>query len=163
MQIVAEPLRAQSFAEFGDVLEAPAEAGRAYFEGGLGNRRPRARPSLSVAHVAPLGSLPLEATMMERHEFSSQSFMPLDVARWLVVAAPSAPDGGPDAAQARAFIAGPGQGITYRQNVWHHPLTVLDRPARFAIFMWLEDGSGTDEEFVTLRKPFTVVAPSHAP
>ena len=27
----------------------------------------------------------------------------------------------------------------------------------------LEDGSGTDEEFVTLRQPFTVVAPSHAP
>jgi ureidoglycolate lyase len=33
------------------------------------------------------------------------------------------------------LIAGPGQGITYRMNTWHHGFTVLDRPGRFAMFM----------------------------
>jgi ureidoglycolate lyase len=92
---------------------------------------------------------------MERHEFSSQSFLALDVARWLVIVAPKADGGGPDARRARAFLAGPGQGITYHADTWHHPLTVLDRAARFAVLIWLEN-SKTDEEFVTLAEPFTV-------
>jgi ureidoglycolate lyase len=105
--------------------------------------------------VPPLKSLPLTATRMERHEFSSQSFLALDVARWLVIVAPKAGDGRPDTARACAFLAGPGQGVTYRVDTWHHPLTVLDRPARFAVLIWL-DHSKTDEEFVTLDQPFTV-------
>ena len=155
MIIKPEPLRADAFAPFGDVLEAPAEPGRHFFGGGLANHRSGAAPSLAVACVPPLASLPLVATRMERHEFSSQSFLALDVARWLVIVAPKAAGGGPDAARARAFLAGPGQGVTYRVDTWHHPLTVLDRPARFAVLIWLEH-SATDEEFVTLDQPFTV-------
>jgi ureidoglycolate lyase len=159
MKIVAEPLRADAFAPFGDVLEAPPDPGRRFFFGdGLANRRPGAAPSLAVAHVPPLEALPLVATRMERHEFSSQSFLALDVARWLVIVAPKAPGGGPDAARARAFLAGPGQGVTYHVDTWHHPLTVLDRPARFAVLIWLEN-STTDEEFVTLAAPFAVDVP----
>ena len=158
MVIVAESLRAEAFAPFGDVLEAPLDPGRRFFANGLVNRRPGAVPSLAVAHVSPLAALPLLATRMERHEFSSQSFLALDVARWLVVVAPKAAAGGPDAARARAFVAGPGQGVTYRADTWHHPLTVLDRPARFAVLIWLEN-SRTDEEFVTLETPLTVDVP----
>ena len=47
------------------------------------------------------------------------------------------------------------QGVTYKADTWHHPLTVLDRPAAFAVFMWL-DGSKGDEEFVTLPTPVTI-------
>jgi ureidoglycolate lyase len=155
MTIVAKPLDADEFAPYGDVLAPPAELGRVYFDAGLSSTRPGARPSLSVAHVKFLPKLPLEATVMERHEFSSQSFVPLDVSRWLVVVAPSAPDGGPDGARAVAFLAGPGQGVTYHAGTWHHPLTILDRPGRFAVFMW-RDGTKTDEEFRTLATPFTV-------
>jgi ureidoglycolate lyase len=155
MIIATEPLRAEAFAPFGDVLEAPSEPGRHFFADGLANRRSGAAPSLAVAHVPPLTALPLVATRMERHEFSSQSFLALDVARWLVIVAPKAADGRPDTARARAFLAGPGQGVTYRVDTWHHPLTVLDRPARFAVLIWLEH-SKTDEEFVTLDEPFTV-------
>ena len=155
MQLIAQPLRPEAFAPFGDVLQAPPDPGRIYYDKSLGNGRAMAVPSLSVVLVNPLASLPLEATRMERHEFSSQSFIPLDVGRWLVIVAPHAMTGGPDAEKARAFLAGPGQGITYRMNVWHHALTVLNRPARFTILMWLE-GSKTDEEFVSLAKPLTV-------
>src|SRR5919108_5859303 len=161
MQLTAQPLRPEAFAPFGDVLQAPPDAGRIYYDKSLGNGRARATPSLSVVLVNPLASLPLEATRMERHEFSSQSFIPLDVGRWLVIVAPHAMTGGPDAEKARAFLAGPGQGITYGMNVWHHPLTVLDRRARFTVFMWLE-GRKTDEEFVSLAKPLTVTVSASA-
>lgn len=159
MHLNAEPLNAEAFAPYGDVLEAPPDPGRIYFNAGLHNGRTDARPNLSVSHVLPLAALPLSATRMERHEFSSQTFMPLDAGPWLVIVAPKAAGGGPDGAKARAFIAGPGQGVTYRADTWHHPLTVLERPARFVVFMW-QNGSTTDEEFVTLDAPFTVgVAP----
>jgi ureidoglycolate lyase len=101
-----------------------------------------------------VGSLPLEVKLLERHEFSSQTFVPLDVGRWLVVVCARAPLGGPDVAHGRALIAGPDRGITYRTNTWHHGFTVLDRPGRFAMFMWL-DGSSGDEEFVPVT-PFTI-------
>jgi ureidoglycolate lyase len=153
-QIHARPLSREAFAPFGDVLEAPAEGGRSYFDGGLGNARPGASPSLSLARVAPSAELPLVARVMERHAFSSQTFIPLAIGRWLVIVAPSAAGGGPDASAAQAFLAGPGQGITYRIGTWHHPLTVLDRPAQLAVVMW-RDGTAGDEEFVPVD-PFLV-------
>ncbi|MCC7275211.1 MAG: ureidoglycolate lyase [Alphaproteobacteria bacterium] len=158
MELVTQPLTAAAFAPYGDVLEAPAEAGRLYFEDGLGNLRAHARPSLSMSLRANLDRLPLKATVLERHEFSSQSFVALEPARWLVIVCPHAAAGGPDVAGARAFLAGPGQGVTYRPNTWHHGLTVLDHPTRFAVFMW-RDGTGGDEEFVPVT-PFTVRLPA---
>lgn len=142
--IRAALLTAEAFAPFGEVLAAPAAPGRRYFEGAPANGRPGAWPSLSLSCREP--SSP-HAVQMERHRFSSQSFVPLDPVRWLVLVAPHAEGGGPDMAQAMAFVVGPGQGVTYRADVWHHGLTVLDRPARFAVFMW-RDGTGGDEEFV---------------
>ena len=85
MTIVAKPLNAEEFAPYGDVLAPPADLGRVYFDKGLRSTRPGAWPSLSVGHAKFLPSLPLEAKVMERHEFSSQSFVPLDVSRWLVI------------------------------------------------------------------------------
>ncbi|MCQ4159040.1 ureidoglycolate lyase [Roseomonas sp. GC11] len=148
----ARPLTAEAFAPYGEVLEVPAEPGRLYYERGLATLRPGAWPSLSLAMKEPHPPGPLRVQQMERHEFSSQSFVPLGAARWLVLVAPHAETGGPDMARAQAFIAGPGQGVTYGTNVWHHPLTVFDTPARFAIMMW-RDGTATDEEFFSVT-PF---------
>lgn len=157
MEIIAEPLSQAAFAAFGDVIDVPAEPGRKYYEEALGNLRPAARPSLSVSLRPETADRPLRAELLERHEFSSQTFMPLDVERWLVVVAPHAAAGGPDVAQVRAFIATGRQGVTYRPDTWHHGLTVLDRPGRFAVFMW-RDGSAGDEEFVPVE-PFTIRIP----
>src|SRR3712207_3677343 len=145
MRLTSEALTAAAFAPFGEVLEAPTEPGRRYAEAALADLRPgAARPSLSLVLKPPLASLPLRSRTMERHRFSSQSFVPMDSGRWLVVVAPhAAVGGGPDMARARAFVARPDQGVTYGADVWHHPFTVLDRPARFAVFMW-RDGSAAD-------------------
>lgn len=146
MRLVAEPLTAEAFAPFGEVLEAPAAPGRTYIERALANLRPHARPSLSFSTREPV-PLPLRSATMERHRHSSQSFVPMEAGRWLVLVAPHGADGGPDMARARAFLARPDQGVTYGADVWHHPSAVFDRAARFAIFMW-KDGTGEDDEFV---------------
>ena len=156
--LTAEPLTPAGFAPYGDVLAAPAQRGRTYFDAGLGDRRMNARASLSMTRVAPLATTALHAKVLERHEFSSQSFVPLSVSRWLVVVAPPAAGGGPDGARAKAYLAGPGQGISLHAGTWHHGLTVLDREAEFAVFMWRDGGSG-DEEFVTLAAPFDIAVP----
>ena len=157
MQIDPQPLTAGAFAPFGEVIDLPTAAGRTYYEEALGNLRPAARPSLSVSQRDPTPERPVAADLLERHEFSSQTFLPLDVDRWLIVVAPHAATGGPDLAGLRAFIASDRQGVTYRANTWHHGLTVLDRPGRFAVFMW-RDGTKGDEEFVPVR-PFTIRVP----
>ena len=154
MRLILEPLTAEAFAPFGEVLACPAEPGRVYIEAALANRRAQAKPSLSFSTKEP-ATLPLASTTMERHLHSSQSFVPMDAGRWLVLVAPHGADGGPDMSRARAFAAAPEQGVTYGANVWHHPSTVFDRTARFAIFMW-KDGTSEDDEFVQVA-PFTVV------
>lgn len=147
--LVPAPLTAEAFAPFGDVLETPADTGRrAYFDGALANLRPEAALSLSIVR-AGAAPLPPVLTLMERHAFSSQSFLPLEGARWLVVVAPHAPSGGPDMDRALAFLPGPGQGITLGADVWHAPLTILTGTPAFAIVMW-KDGGPRDEEFFTI-------------
>lgn len=155
MRLIAEPLTSAAFLPYGEVLDAPAIPGRTYFEDALANRRPAARPSLSLVVKAPATELPLRSTTMERHRHSSQSFIPQEAGRWLAVVAPHLAEGrGPDMARARAFLARPDQGVTYGADVWHHPFTVLDRTARFAILMW-RDGTTEDDEFVEVA-PFEI-------
>ncbi|MFI4999127.1 MAG: ureidoglycolate lyase [Reyranellales bacterium] len=156
MEILPQPLTKEAFAPYGDVIDIPSEAGRTYYEEALGNLRPEARPSLSLSLKAETPDRPLRAELLERHEFSSQTFVPIDVDRWLVVVAPHARTGGPDTKSVRAFIASGKQGVTYKPNTWHHGLTVLDKPGRFAVFMWR--AGAKDEEFVPVE-PFTIRIP----
>jgi ureidoglycolate lyase len=157
MELISQPLTKEAFAPFGDVIDVPDTAGRTYYEDALGNLRDTAHASLSVSMKAETADRPLRSDYMERHEFSSQTFMPLDVSRYLIVVAPHAATGGPDVNGMKAFIATGKQGVTYRPDTWHHGLTVLDRPGRFAVFMWRDGGKG-DEEFVPVP-PFTVCIP----
>ena len=54
---------------------------------------------------------------------------------------------------AMAGGASPGtRGVTYRRDVWHHGMVVLDRPARFAVLMWRRR-DGTDDVFADLPAP----------
>jgi ureidoglycolate lyase len=156
MRLTAEPLTAEAFAPYGEVLAAPATPGRTYVEAALANHRPHAHASLSFSRKLP-ASLPMASTTMERHRFSSQSFVPMEAGRWLVLVAPHGTDGLPDMAAARAFLARPDQGVTYAADVWHHPSTVFDQQADFAILMW-QDGTAADDEFVTVP-PFEVHLP----
>ena len=152
--ISAELLTPDAFAPFGAVLVPPVAPGRAHFPEGLGSARPNAQPSLSLTASPEPTLLPLTATRMERHAYSSQSFVPLSDTSFLVTVAPHGSDGRPDTAAVRSFIAEGGVGVTYKMDTWHHPLTVLRGHGTFAVWMWL-DGTSGDEEFVDVE-PFMV-------
>uniref|UniRef100_A0A0K3CJT1 BY PROTMAP: gi/647399996/emb/CDR45051.1/ RHTO0S10e04544g1_1 [Rhodosporidium toruloides] n=1 Tax=Rhodotorula toruloides TaxID=5286 RepID=A0A0K3CJT1_RHOTO len=71
-----------------------------------------------------------DVKVLERHEFSTQAFVPMGGAKegegnYLVLVALPGPDGQPDLSTLRAFMASHSQGISYHVNVWHHPLISL--------------------------------------
>ncbi|HXA94939.1 MAG TPA: ureidoglycolate lyase [Candidatus Dormibacteraeota bacterium] len=158
MRIVALPLTAEAFKPFGAVLEGTPTPGRTYLSDTLANGRAHAPVSLAVATVVPKATFPLDVKVLERHEHSSQTFIPLHVSRYLVLATLDGPGGGPDLSRLCAFVARAGQGVTYAMGTWHHPLTVLDGPASFAVLMW-RDGTTGDEEFVPVTTPLTIDLP----
>src|SRR5262249_21686539 len=155
MRLMIEPISAEAFAPHGTLVRAPAEIGRNRYPDALMNRRPDARPTLSASRALPK-TLPLTGTVMERHRFSSQTFFPLDVARYLIVVAPHGAGEMPDMRNARAFMVPGDTAITYAADSWHHPMIALDRPACFSVLMW-RDGSAADMETVKLEQPFELV------
>ena len=150
MIVVPSPLTAEAFAPFGTVLILPDIPGRIYHDDALENTRPAAKASLSMVHVLPATGGALHVTRLERHRYSSQTFLPFNGGRWLIVVSPTHADGTPDTVNVCAFIAGAQQGLTYRSGTWHHSLTVLDMAACHCVLMW-RDNSPDDEEFVDVR------------
>lgn len=157
IELVAGPLQPELFGKFGAVVQAPAEPARIHLPDALNSLRPDARATLTASRSLPQ-SLPLISQVMERHRYSTQTFLPLDGARYVAVVAPSAPDGGPNMRMAQAFVVPGDTGISYAADTWHHPHLVLDRPAAFAVLLW-RDGTAGDIETRQLDVPFTLRLP----
>ncbi len=149
-------LEPSAFAPFGTVHAAPPGPGRRWDDAALGWQGGLA-PSLSLLHLEPTPPEALVVRTLERHPRTSQTFLPLEVGRWLLVVAPDAAAGGPDPERARAFLAGPGVAVTYALATWHLAMTVLDRPATMAILMG-RDGTAADDEIVPVP-PFALRLP----
>ncbi|NQW09158.1 MAG: ureidoglycolate lyase [Alphaproteobacteria bacterium] len=158
MHLSAESLTVDSFAPFGQVLTLPSGQGRVDYSHAPENRRPAQATLCFRTSLTEPTELPFRAIQMERHRYSSQAFLPVDVARYLVLVAPHGDGGGPDMRRARLFHVDGRTGINYAPDVWHHPMTVLDRPAIFATVMFV-DGGPDDEEFVDLPEPVTITLP----
>jgi ureidoglycolate lyase len=154
--IPLEAVTAEAFAPFGLLLPTPA-LGQPRLElyGELANLRETAKPRLTLA-TAPPRRLPLTATEMERHIQSSQTFVPIDCASYLVMVAPHGPDDLPDPTGVRAFRVPGDVGIHYFANTWHHPLTALERPGSFVVLTFIDGGPG-DEQFVKLSGAIEIV------
>lgn len=157
MRLKIEPIDAAAFMSFGELIppQAPGQGRQELFEE-LQNERASARPRLSMATVEPK-ALPLTAVQMERHVHSSQVFVPVDSAGYLVVVAPHGADGMPDLGKIRAFRVPGDTGLNYRADTWHHPLSALERTGRFAILTFV-DGTSADEQFVDLPQEVVIEA-----
>lgn len=157
MRLKIEPIDAAAFMSFGQLIppQAPGQGRQELFEE-LQNERASARPRLSMATVEPK-ALPLTAVQMERHVHSSQVFVPVDSAGYLVVVAPHGADGMPDLGNIRAFRVPGDTGLNYRADTWHHPLSALERTGRFAILTFV-DGTSADEQFVDLPQEVVIEA-----
>ena len=110
------------------------------------------RPLLPNSKAGTIGDFPIK--ILERHPFTSQTFIPLGLslseahkARYLVIVAPSVPPssldkglpvpnctdtsdklpgrGLPDLKNVRAFVANGSQAVTYGAGTWHAPMVVI--------------------------------------
>jgi ureidoglycolate lyase len=132
----AEPLTAEAFRPFGDVLEATG-AFRLINEG-LCRRHhdlarldfgPDGRAGLSIFDAEPR-ALPYSFSLVERHPDGAQAFVPMTVAPFLVIVAPDE-DGRPG--RPRTFLTNGAQAINLCRGTWHGVLTPLAAPGRFAV------------------------------
>lgn len=113
------------------------------------------RHGFAILCPQPVAGHTVTITTLERHPHSTQSFVPIRAGRWLVVLAPTLPDGSPDLANVKSFLAGPEDAICIGRNVWHAGLTVLEGPAEFAMMMWRAD-AGDDGVVHQLTAPITL-------
>ena len=145
-----EPLSADAFAPFGDVIEASDRAGRFEINRGSTDRYDRLAMldvadqggvgAISIFHARPLD--PLVLRVFERHPLGSQGFMPLSGRPYLVAVAP---DGPFDASRVRLFQAEAHQGVQYRKNVWHHFVLALDAESAFLVVDRAGPGDNLEE------------------
>ncbi|HRO14649.1 MAG TPA: ureidoglycolate lyase [Paracoccus sp. (in: a-proteobacteria)] len=145
--IRAEPLTAETFAPFGDVLEAAGTPDRLINAGRCGRFHDRAR--LDIADRAGISvfrsdsvTLPHGFSLVERHPLGSQAFLPMTQNPFLVIVAEDR-NGTPG--QPLAFVTAPGQGVNIGRNVWHGVLTPLGDPGLFAVVDRCAEGPNLEE------------------
>lgn len=152
LRLRAEPLTQAAFAPFGDVIE-PAAARRHYpINAGSAERfhdvvridtgAADGHTVLSLVLGQPV-TLPARLRLLERHPLGSQSWLPLDGGRFLIVVAPAGEQW--TLADVRAFVSDGRQGVNYARGVWHHPLLSLgEAPSMYVVVD--RDGPGDNCE-----------------
>ena len=157
-EIIAQPLTANAFAPFGNILEAKGTADKIINQGLCSRFHDLARLDFSDGRAgislfdATPGNLPYQLTMMERHPEGSQAFIPMSMCRFLIIAAP---DKNNQPGKPVAFLSDPGQAINFHRNIWHGVLTPLETPGLFAVIDRI--GSGENLEEIVFETPYIVV------
>ena len=157
-----QPLTAEAFSPFGEVIEADPSTMR-LINGGTTERfhalfspdvaGEGARVIVNIFRGQPR-AFPYEIGMMERHPLGSQSFSPLSRRPFLVAVSP---DEGGRPGRPQVFLARADQGVNYRRNVWHHPLMAVGQASDFLVVD--RDGPGNNLEEYFFDSPFAILEP----
>ena len=158
-EIRCQPLTAEAFAPFGDVLDCAGAPDKIINAGKCGRYHDRAlldfggaRGGISLFDAEPR-SLPHTLDLLERHPDGSQAFLPMSQHSFLVIVAPD--DGGRPGVPL-AFVTAPGQGVNYHRGTWHGVLTPLHAPGLFAVVDRIGTTPNLEERF--LDPPYVVIA-----
>ena len=153
-----EPLTADAFAPYGDVLEAVGSPDRLINAGLCGRFHDCARLDFGPDGQAGISifqaecrSLPYACDLLERHPDGSQSFIPMSNNPFLVIVA------GDDAGhptRPRAFLTNGAQGVSYLRGTWHGVLTPLTGPGLFAVIDRIGDTPNLEEH--RLAEPIVI-------
>ncbi|MEM6895856.1 MAG: ureidoglycolate lyase [Pseudomonadota bacterium] len=148
--IKVEPLTADAFKPYGEVIEASGASDMTINRGLCERFHDRAeldmaggRAGISVFQALPR-TLPYTLEMVERHPLGSQCFVPMSRHPFLVVVADDE-DGTP--ARPRAFVSSAGQGVNYRRGTWHGVLTPLHPPGLFTVIDRIGDDRNLEEHW----------------
>ncbi|MEN0041715.1 MAG: ureidoglycolate lyase [Pseudomonadota bacterium] len=157
--IIAQPLTADQFDSYGEVIELGSakeisiNRGKCIRHHALATADVEGDVGLSIFAGQPY-ALPHIVDLVERHPLGSQAFYPLGQHDWLVVVCADA-DGKPIDPQ--AFLATASQGVNIARNTWHGVLTPLVEPSNFLVMDRVSDGPNLEE--FDLTEPFQVRLP----
>ena len=151
-----EPLTAEAFAPFGQVLDATGD--HRLINAGLCRRHHDRAPldfadgraGISIFQAEPR-QFPYSFDLIERHPLGSQAFLPMTADPFLVIVAT-----GPQATP-RAFLTNGAQGINLYRGTWHGVLTPLAAPGIFAVVDRIGPTPNLEEHRYT--QAWTVLAP----
>jgi ureidoglycolate lyase len=152
-----EPLTAEAFAPYGDVMDASGQVDKMINQGKCGRFHDRARLDFSDGRAGisifqgEKETLPLTLELVERHPEGSQAFVPMSAEPFLVVVA--ADDAGTPK-KPRAFKTAPGQAINFHRGTWHGVLVPLSEPGIFAVIDRIGDGSNLEEHW--FEQPYII-------
>ena len=158
--LTPESLTADSFREYGEVIETDNRESRQINQGYADRYENLAeldvsdggRPALSIFKARPL-PFPINIKKMERHPNASQAFIPRGSGRFLVAVARPSDEFDPD--ELRVFVTNGRQGVNYARGVWHHFLMVLWEEQEFVVI----DRSNPDEntQEIELDAPYPII------
>ncbi|WP_371170509.1 ureidoglycolate lyase [Aliiroseovarius sp. 2305UL8-7] len=158
--LIAEPLTAEAFAPFGDVIELAGSPDLIINQGMCGRHHDLAlldfgtgRAAISLFDGKPR-QFPYLLDMVERHPLGSQAFLPMNNIPLLVTVAE---DGGGVPVNLRAFLTAPGQGINLHKGTWHGVLAPIGAQGLFAVVDRVGAGENLQEHW--FDAPKTVEAP----
>lgn len=160
IEIKLEPLNAETFRPFGDVLEAGQNPDMIINAGKCGRFHDLARLDFTEgggqAGISIFRSearnLPYSLDLVERHPLGSQAFMPMSADPFMVLVAPDE-DGKPGLP--RAFLSRPLQGVNYLRDTWHGVLAPLTDAAEFIVIDRIGPGDNLVE--YELDTPYLIV------
>ena len=159
-RLTAQPLTAEAFRPFGDVLDTGLVKPRTINQG-FANRfndlckvdvvagEGAVNVSIFTANPRPT---PIAIKMMERHPLGSQAFIPMQDRPWLVLVCTDPLE----INSYRLFAATGRQGVNYSRSAWHHPLLVADPHSHFLVID--RNGPGDNLDEVWLPEKWTVHA-----
>ena len=156
--IKVQPLSADAFAPFGDVLDCSGTPDKLINQGLCGRYHDKARLDFGAQGRAGISmfkgelcTLPVKLELVERHPDGSQAFLPLSADPFLVIVAE---DNNGTPATPQAFLSAPGQGVNYLRNIWHGVLTPLAGNGIFAVIDRIGDTANLEEFW--FKEPHTV-------